>query len=402
MPYDYIAYTGDKRLVKGTIDVVAEGMAEEALQRAGYRVLSLKEAKPKRKIEELFPTFFGVKPGAVIGFSRQLATLIEFGVSLTAALHLLEKQVTGGAVKRLIAALMSEIEEGSSLSQALYKYPHVFPNTYLHMVSAGERGGNLESALRQAVNYMEREQATKQKIRRAMIYPALVLTMAIGVVMLLITVALPPLLGLFQGLGAELPLPTKLLIAITNFFTSYKFHLLGAILAMGIVIGWYVRTQSGRTAFDSFVLRIPALGIIVSQSSMALFSRTMSALLKSGLPLHQTIEVACQTASNRVITQALRTVQAGLVQGQSLSQLMAANELFPSMLVEMTAVGEQTGTLDSIFGSIADFYDEEVSAKISMLVSLLEPALTVFIGVVVGFIALSLIMPIYSIMGSIK
>ncbi|MBI2852604.1 MAG: type II secretion system F family protein [Chloroflexi bacterium] len=402
MPYDYVAYTADKRFVRGTIDVVAEGLAEEALQRAGYRILSLKEAKPKRNAEELFPTFFGVKLAEVIAFSRQLATLIEFGISLTQALHLLEKQVAGSAVRRLVAGLAAELEGGSSFSQALYKYPHVFPNIYLQIASAGERGGNLESALRQAVDYLERGLAAKQKIKRAMVYPALVLTMAVGVVALLLTVALPPLLGLFQGLGAELPLATKLLIAITNFFTSYKFHLLGTLLALGILAIWYIRTQSGRMVFDRFILRIPAIGAITSQSNIALFSRTMSALLKSGVPLHQTMEIACQTTGNMVIGQALKDVQAGIVQGHSLSQLMGANKLFPSLLVEMTAVGEQTGTLDSIFGSIADFYDQEVSTKINVLISLLEPALTVFIGVVVGFIALSLIMPIYSIMGSIK
>ncbi|MFC1926915.1 type II secretion system F family protein [Chloroflexota bacterium] len=401
MSYKYVAYTGDKRIVKGTVNVGAEGQAEEALKKVGYRVISLKQVKPGLNLEQLLPTFFGVKPRDVIAFSRQLSTLIESGISLAIALRLLEEQVSSSAFRSVIAGLSKELQGGSSFSQALTKHPQVFPDTYRQIVGAGEHAGNLEVALRQAVSYMERGTAATQKVKRAMMYPAMVLLLAIGVVIIMMTFALPPLLGLFDALEAELPLTTKFLIALTGFLSTQKFYLLGAVLILTVLSLWYFRRPAGRFMLDKILLRMPIISSMIIQSNMALFSRTMSVLLNVGLPLPQIMDIVCKTINNRIISQALRDVQGELIRGNGLSQPMANIKLFPRLLTQMVMVGEQTGTLDSNLTTLANFYEEEVNQRINALTSMLEPAMTVGVALVVAFIALSLIMPMYSIMGSI-
>ncbi|MDP2952037.1 MAG: type II secretion system F family protein [Chloroflexota bacterium] len=402
MPYHYVASTIDNRVVKGTISVSSESVAEETLERAGYRVLSLKPLRPKPNLEQLFPTFFGIKPDAVMGFSRHLATVLEAGIPLTTGLQLLQEQTPSAPMRRVIAGLIRELEGGSSFAQALAKYPHVFPDIYRHIVGAGERAGNLESALKQAVSYMGRGMAASQKAKMAMMYPAFLLIMAAGVVALLVVVALPPMLSLYAGLGAELPWTTRLLIAMGSFAVSYKIYLLGAGLALAVFIAWYLSRPAGRLMLDKGLLKLPVIGPLIIQSRMALFSRTVSVLLKSGLSLSQAMDIVYQTTGNRLLSQVLRDVQGSLAQGQRLSQAMAAHKLFPPILVQLVLVGEKTGTLDANLATLADFYDEEVNQKVNALISMVEPAMTAVIGLVVAFIALSFIMPIYSVMGSMK
>ena len=245
MAYKYTAYTMDKRVVQGTIQVTSESLAEGALYRAGYqRILSLQEAPPGLSLERLIPTLFGVKTQDVIDFSNQLATLIESGITLLTALQLLEGQTSKPALKRIIGALGDELQGGISLSEALSKYPQVFPRAQCQVIKASEQAGNLEVGLKQAASYMESQAATTQKIKRAMLYPAFVLLMAIGVSALLIMVALPPLVELFTSLGVELPLMTSLLINIAGFITNYKLYILGGLLILITVTVGLVRLPS--------------------------------------------------------------------------------------------------------------------------------------------------------------
>ncbi len=400
MSYKYVAYTADKRIVKGTIGVTSESMAEEALERAGYSIVSLREVRLGLSLEQSIPSLFGVKAHAVIVFSRQLATFIESGTSILTALQLLQEQTGNAAFRKVIAGLSEALQGGSSFSGALAKYPQAFSDTYCRLVEAGERSGNLEVVLRQATSYMEKGTAAMKKAKHAMVYPALVLIIAIAVVVLLITVALPPLTALFTSLGAELPWTTRALIAVSGFVTSYKFYLLGAVFALTVLIVWYVRRPAGRLMLDNLLLKVPLIGPINIQSNMSHLSRTMSMLLKAGLPLPQIMDIASQTTGNRIIRQALIDVRKELVQGHGLSRPMAAIKLFPRVLVQMVMVGEQTGTLDSNLATLADFYEEEVDQRVDTLISIIEPSLIVLVGLMVGFIALSLIMPMYSIMGS--
>lgn len=401
MAYKYQAYTSDKRIVQGTIEVTSESLAEGALYRAGYQhILSLKEVPPGLSLERLIPTLFGVKTRDVIEVSNQLATLIESGISILNSLQLLGGQTSKKSLQKIIDGLMEEIQGGNSLSQALGDYPQVFPNTYCQVIKASEQAGNLELGLRQAAGYLEKQAVASQKIIRAMLYPAFVLLMAVGVSILLITVALPPLVELFNSLGAELPWMTTMLINVTSFFLDRSLYVLvGVVLIIMLTIA-LLRLPSVKIARDRLMLKIPAIGTINIERSMQQFCQTVSMLLEAGLRLPQIMEISIQTNRNRIIRQALGKVRDGLVQGEGLSQPMSEIGLFPPLLVEMVVVGEKTGTMDTTLATLADFYEKKVDRRIDALISMIEPALTVVIGVVVIFIALSMITPLYSILRS--
>lgn len=402
MPFNYVVYTPDKEILTGVLDVNSQSLAEENLESSGYRIISLKEMRRKSSLEELFPSVFGVKLQHILEFSEQLAIMIGAGISLPTALQMIEEQTPSTTFKGVIAGINRELREGTSFSQALTKYPKVFPDIYCKIVRAGEQSGNLEDALMQAITYMQRGSAVLKEVQRLMIYPCFIIALAIAVVVLLITVAMPPLMGLFEDLGADLPWTTKLLLATTGFIMDYTIHILGALLAFVALMIWYLRMPAGRAALDRILLRIPAIRTVIIQSHMALFSRITSILLSTGMHLPQILDVVHQTASNRVIRGAMRDVQQAIYDGQGLAKPMSRNSLFPSLLVQMVNVGEKTGTLEQNLARLADYYESEVNKRIKALVSLLEPAITVSLGLGVGFIALSLIMPMYSMMGSIE
>jgi len=403
MAYKYQAYTSDKKIVRGTIEVASESLAEGALYRAGYqRILSLQVINPGLSLEKLLPTLYGVKTREVIDFSNQLATLAESGISLVTSFELLGGKNARKPLKRIIAGLVEEIQGGSSLSQALGHYPRVFSNTYCQMIKASEQAGHLETGLKQAADYLEKQAAASQKIKQAMLYPAFILLMAVGVSILLITVALPPLINLFNSLGAELPWMTKLLISVATFFLNNGLYVLGGILVLILLVIALMRLPSVKMALDRFLVKMPVVGAINIERSMQYFCRTTAMLLQAGLRLPAIMDIIIQTNRNHVIRQALTSVRDSLMQGEGLSQPMAGNEIFPPLLVEMVVVGEKSGAMDTTLLTLADFYEKKVSRRIDVLISMIEPVLTVIVGLVVIFIALSMITPIYSILRSMR
>ena len=401
MVYKYRAYTLDRKIVEGMINATSESMAEGVLFQTGYqRILSLREVRPKLTLAAVVPTLFGIKTRDVVEFSQQLATLIESGVPILTALQLLEGQASRDALREVITGLMEEVRGGGSLSQAFGRYPQAFSDTCCQVIRASEHAGNLEVGLRQVSGYLEKQMATRQRIMRALAYPAFVLLMAVGVFVLLVAVALPPLVKLFTTLGAELPWTTRIVIAIAGFLTDYAFYLLGAILVLVILLVGYLRLPAGKRAMDRLMLQIPVIGAVNIESNMFQFCQTTSILLQAGLRLPQIMDIAIQTIKNGVIRQALRQVRVKLVQGEGLSPPMAMIDLFPRLLVEMVAVGEKTGTMDSTLATLAGYYERRVDQKIGTLTAMIEPFLTAVIGLVVLFIALSLITPLYSILRS--
>jgi len=401
MIYKYIAYSADKKMVEGKIDVASESLAEAALYRAGFEnIISLEETRAEANVTKLLPSLFGVKQREVIDVSNQLATLIQSGITLSAALKLLEGQTTKKALKDIFGKLIEEIQDGNSLSQALTLYPQVFPNTYIQTIKASEQAGTLGAGLRQAAKYLGKVTAAKQKVQRAMAYPVFIILLAIGIAILLVTVALPPLINLFDSLNADLPWTTSLLLFVSDFIITYKIPILLAVVAVVILIFFLLRLPSVKLARDRLILKIPVIGRITIERSMGLFCQTASMLLQAGLRLPQIIEIVIQTNRNQVIRSAFNGVRDRLVQGEGLSQPMSENKLFPPLLVEMVLVGEKTGAMDTTLGTLADFYEGEVDRKIDSLISMIEPVLTLCIGAVVIFIALSMITPLYSILGS--
>ncbi len=402
MIYKYIAYSADKKLVEGKVDVATENLAEVALYRAGFEnIISLEKETPKTSIEKMLPTFFGIKTRDVIDTSNQLATLIQAGITLSSALTLLEGQVTKKALKKAFRGLIEEIQAGNSLSQALTKYPQAFPNTYCQIIKASEQAGTLETGLKQAAKYLEKQANANQKITKAMMYPTFVLILGVFVAILLITVALPPLVNLFSSLNVELPWMTNLLLNVANFILNNDVAILIGLIMFVILIYLLSKLPSVKLARDKLLLKIPIISKIVLERHMQLFCQTASMLLQAGLRLPQVMEMIIHTTRNQVIRNAFSNVREKLIQGEGLAQPMSANKLFPALLVEMVTVGEKTGTMDATLGSLADFYADEVDRKIDSLISMIEPALTLLIGGMVIFLALSMITPLYSILKSV-
>ncbi|NQT72661.1 MAG: type II secretion system F family protein [Chloroflexi bacterium] len=402
MPYKYVAYDEDDNIVKGSIDVADQAQAEDALAAAGYTATKLKFQRSRPSMDQIFPSLYGIKSDDVIAFARQMATLIEAGLTIPSALKLLQGQIEKPAFRKIINGINDELEGGSSFSQALSKYPEAFNNVFIHIAEAGEHSGDLAMALRQAVDHLERGEQAMKKAKRAMMYPSFVLIVALVVVVVLVTMVLPPLLEMFDKMEGDVPATTQALMTITDFTGAYPLQIIGVLLGLSIGTMMYLRTTSGIRVKDRIVLKLPLLGSIVLQSNMALFARTSSTLLAAGVPLTRIMDIVTKTAGNVHIREALAEVHEGLVQGHGLSKPMATNEIFPSLLVQMVTVGEQTGTLDTSLENVAHFYESEVNQKVDGLTAILEPIMTVGIALFVGFIALSVITPMYSILGTME
>ncbi|MFO8009378.1 MAG: type II secretion system F family protein [Dehalococcoidia bacterium] len=402
MPYKYTAYDENDNIVKGKIEAADESQAEQALANVGYTPITVKWTRPLPSLEEAFPSLYGIKTDDVINFSRQLATLLEAGLTLPQGLKLLEMQVESKSFRKVVTGIRSELEGGSSFSQALAKYPNAFTDIYVHTAAAGEQSGDLAMAMRQAVDYIERGQAAIKKAKRAMVYPSFIIGVGIVVVILLVSFVLPELMGMFDKMDAELPLPTKILMAVSDAFSENVMIIIPALIGVAIGGVAYFKTKSGTELKDRIVLRLPLLGNIVLLSNMALFTRTASSLLKAGVSLPRIMDIVAQTATNGVIRDSLKEVHEALVQGQGLSKPMALNtQIFPPLLTQMITVGEQTGTLDQSMENVANFYDAEVNNKVDGLTAIIEPVAVAGIAIVVGFIAISVITPMYEVMGTV-
>jgi len=401
MPYKYVAYTEDRRVVEGTIDVSTEGLAKEQLWQSGYRILSLKATRPVFNIHRSLPTLFGVKPRDVIAFSRQLATLVDRGINAFSALQVLRGQIRNPAFKETVTTMIQDLQEGSSFADAISRHPQAFPSIYSRMVRVGERTGNLQIVLRQVAEYIETEKAALKRVRKAMIYPALILLVASGVVAILVTFTLPPLLEMFNEFEAQLPWVTKVLISIVGFVTGHWFYIALVVIGAVVLAVWLAKTSAGRERFDRLLLRMPLIGPIVTQREMAHLSRTMSISLDAGLPMIEIMDLAVQSTSNTVIRKALEDIRTQILEGRGLFQSMAPNELFPPLLVQMVKIGEEVGTLTKDLTTVADLYEQEVDERVDLLLSMLQPLSILILGLIVAFIAVSVIVPIYSIMGSI-
>ncbi|MBI2856109.1 MAG: type II secretion system F family protein [Chloroflexi bacterium] len=400
MPFKYIAYTADNQMVQGVLDAYAEKAAEESLDKAGFRVISLKEVKRPPTIEELFPSLFNIKGQDIITFSRQLATLFEAGLAILPALQVLEDQITNKPFKKIITQLIQDLQSGSSFSAAIDKHPSVFPEMFRRMLHIGERTGDSALVLRQVADYLERQSAATKKAAKALMIPVITLFLAFGVVALLITVALPPMIEMFGSLDIDLPLPTRMLMGLVAFTETFRVQILLTLVIGGGVAYFYIKSPQGEKTFQRFLLKTPILGRTIVVGEIARFSRTMSVLLSAQISLPEIIGVAYQSTKNVLMHEGLADVQRGLMQGQGLSVPLSASPIFPKMLVQMIKVGEETGTLDTTLATLAQFYDRELEDRTDSITGMIEPVMTIGIALVVGFIALSVIMPMYSIVGA--
>jgi len=402
MQYIYVACTADNKIVKGKLAASGEEAACDMLAYNGYRVLSLKEITPFLPSAKSTWQLRPIKPAEVIMFSRQLALLLESGTDVVTSLELLKAQVTNRSLRRIIGDVVSDVQSGSPLSQALSKHPHAFPLIYHRLVSVGERGGNLEVVLRRAANYMERIATTRKSVKSALAYPIIVFIVAIVVVAVLIIFVFPAFSGFYASFGVQLPAPTRALLTTTEWLHRYGLWLLvGIVIAVGV--GYiYTRTPAGRYQWCKSMLTLPYIGNINLLNELSGCCHTLSLLYGSGLPLPEIMALLVQGTNNKAMARALTEVQQDMIAGQGLSNPMRKNSLFLPLMVQMTAVGEETGNLDNTLTTVAEAYEAEADDKTKSMVALITPAMTIIIGLVVGFIALALLSAMYSVYGQVS
>lgn len=399
MDYAYVAYTEDKRLIKGKISAANEQIASDALAKVGYRLVSLKPAV------SFLPSFSRHLPARVkaqdlVLFSRQLALLTDSGVGIIQSLELLAEQTTNRRFRQVLEDVVVDLRGGSSLSAALTKHPRVFSQLYSRMVAVGEQTGELSIILRSMSDHIEREAAAMAKLKSALTYPAIVLVLAIMVIYILVEVALPPLMNIFQSFNTQLPLPTRVMLAVVNFGDAYGLYVLLALVALAFLAFLYIRSAAGRYQFDRLLLRLPIIGRLILLTELARTCRTLSLLFRSGLPLPEVTALTRRASGNRVIEVALADVEQDMIRGEGLSKPMSKHSVFLPLMVAMTRVGEEVGNLDQTLMTVAQNYEVEADDRMRTALSLIEPAMIILLGGMVGFFALSLIMSLYGILGS--
>lgn len=402
MRFNYLAQNASGQVVKGAIEADSEVRAEELLWESKFTILSLGRSFRLPAAEELLPTLLGVKRQDLIAFSRDLASLIEAGIPLLAALRMLSRQALKRSLRNVLLRIIDDLETGQSFSQACARHPKVFPPLYLRLIQIGEEIGNLGLMLRQLTGHLEKEVAMVNKITRSLAYPGFVLLIGLVAVFILIAVVLPSMSGLLKEFGAKLPLATRILIAVTDFIRENVLYV-AAPLAVLAVAGWrYVATPKGRRWWDGMLLRIPLIRDVTLKGAVAKMARTLQVLLDGGVSLTDALDLLIQTTENMALKEALLGVREKVHVGQSLSRAMRSSPLFPSMLCEMLTVGEETGTLTGNLNLLATFYESDMDRSVAQLTGMLGPGLVVLVGGMVGFIAVSVISPMYSIIQYVK
>jgi type IV pilus assembly protein PilC len=395
MEYKYLGYNEEMQIVQGRVSAIGEEAALDMLSNIGYKVINLKQ------ITSFLPdmgTFFKprVKQAELTTFSRQLALLIESGVGIVHSLELLQVQANNKEFKRVLIEVISDLRSGSSLSAALSKYPHVFSTIYSKMVGVGEQTGGLESVLRNLADYIERESGAIKKLKTALTYPIIVLGLSVVIGFILIVVVLPPIVGMFSSLGGELPIPTKILLWLVDTMSQYGLYIFIILIGIGLVGFMYSRTQGGRLLKDKIMLKLPIIGKVVVLGELSRSCRSLSLLFKAGLPLPEVMTLTAQASGNRIIASALNEVEQDMLNGEGLSKPLRRHKVFLPLMVEMTKVGEETGNLDEVLIVVAQNYEIEADSRVQTILSMVEPAMTIMVGLGVGFLALSIFMPMYS------
>lgn len=334
-------------------------------------------------------------------FTRQFATMISAGLPMVQCLEILGGQAERPEMRRIINEVRESVSSGTTLSEALARHKKVFDDLFVNMVEAGEVGGALDTILVRLAGYREKADALARKVKGAMVYPSVVVIVAMAVTWAMLTFIVPVFAKMFSGLGAELPEPTQVVLGISGFLSSNILTLIGGTIVLGVVFKWWIKTDSGRLTFDKFLLKTPLFGPLIRKSAVARFTRTLGTLLQSGVSILDALEITAKTAGNRVIQIAIRKSVISIAEGDTITAPLKESGVFPPMVTQMIHVGEKTGGLDDMLSKIADFYDEEVDAAVSALTSIIEPVIIVFMGIVIGGILIAMYLPMFDIIGKI-
>jgi type IV pilus assembly protein PilC len=401
MDFAYTAYTEDKRLVKGKVSATSEEAANELLAYGGYRVVSLKTTLPLINKEKLLSRFSQIKPVEIIMFSRQLALLLESGTDIVTALDLLQNQISNPTLKKIVGEISSDIRGGTSLSAALSKHPRAFSSMYYRAIAAGEQGGNLEVVLRQMAEYIEKGVGTQKQIKSALTYPVIVVIVAILVVVIMVTKVFPAFTTLYSQVGVKLPLPTRMLIGLTDWTNHYGLYLLLVIVIAVAAVYAYFRTPAGKYRLDKMMLSMPVIGRIVHLGELSRSCRTMALLVRVGLPLPEILAMTMHSSTNKFVVENLTGVQQDLIRGEGLSKPMAKRKFFLPLMTQMVKIGEESGNLENTLVTVAENFEVEAADKTRSAMAMIQPAITVVLGLVVGFVVLAMFSAMYSLYGQL-
>jgi len=408
--YSYVVKDALGKVQKGRSEAENEQVLVRRLREKGFWVQKVEQERGEEQVAQAAPKAkFSFGPfGRVSGrdlsvFCRQFATMINAGVSLVRCLAVLEEQSTNARLQEIIRDIQASVESGETLSRALSKYPRVFNNLFVGLVRAGEVGGVLDETLNRLSGFLEDNERLKRKIRSAMTYPVLVMFFAIGIVVGLVTFILPKFMELFRDLGVkEVPLPTQIMINFSNLLTSKWYFLLGGIVLFVAAFQRYIRTRVGKRHYDWVKLKFPVFGKLNHKVALARFSRTLSTLMVSGVPILSALETVAGALDNEIIGDAVMAARAAIREGDRIGDPLQRSGLFPPMVVQMISIGEETGALDSMLTKVAEFYESEVDATLQSLTAAIEPLMIVFLGGVVGFIVVSMFMPLIAVINNLS
>lgn len=392
--YQYTAKDKNGHTVMGTLDANSEGEAAEVLHNKDLVVIALEETKGK-----VVKSSQGgkVKLDDLVIFSRQLATMIDAGIPLVQSLGILGEQTENKSLKGVVIMIRQDIEAGMNFCDALSKHPNIFSELFVNMARAGEASGMLDEVLDRLATYLEKTSALIRKIRSSLIYPAVVICMAILITGFLLIKVVPTFQGIFEMLGGQLPLPTRILIGLSNILRKYLVYVVGISIVAGVIFKKYINTEKGRYNFDAQKLKVPVLGTLFRKVALAKFSRTFATLVKSGVSVLNALDIVAKTSGNKVVEKTIMKCRTAVREGESISQPLSKSGVFPPLVCRMIGIGEQTGQLEHMLSKIADFYDAQVDAAVAGLTSMIEPLVIGFLGIVIGGIVVSLFMPIFKI-----
>ncbi|MDX9788644.1 MAG: type II secretion system F family protein [Desulfobacterales bacterium] len=376
-----------------------EALSEDAV-RANLTRMHVTPSKIKKKPKDLFENVAFFQPKVtqkdIILFARQFSTMIDAGLPIIQCLDILQAQQENKSFKKILRTIKESVEGGSTLAESLQKFPKEFDDLFVNMIAAGEAGGILDIILRRLAAYMEKIAKLKSKVKGAMVYPAVTLSIAVVVLVIILVFVIPVFQGMFADFGGELPAPTQLVIMLSEFVKSNVFYI---IIAVGLFIFAYkrfYRTKKGRELLDKTFLKLPIFGILIRKVAVAKFTRTMGTMLTSGVSILQALDIVAKTAGNKSVEYAIYNVRAAISEGRTMADPLIESGVFPSMVCQMIAVGESTGALDTMLNKIADFYDDEVDQAVENLTSLIEPFMLVFLGVTIGGLVIAMYLPIFT------
>lgn len=400
--YKYTARNQDGRNVSGKMAADNEGLIVAELRKRQLVITGIEEEKSSARAAASSSTAAAkgggkVKSEDIVVFTRQFATMIDAGIPILQALEAMGEQAANPVFRRTIINIKDDIQLGSSLSAAFGKHEKIFDSLYVNMIRVGESGGVLTTVLERVSTYLEKTEKLKQKVKAALIYPTVVVTMAVLITIVLLVKVVPTFAQIYDSLGQKLPAMTQVLINTSNFMQHQFYVIFGAIGALAALFTWYRKTPAGHYQVDNMMLSLPIFGDLICKVSVSRFCRTFSTLSQSGVPILETLDIVAKTCGNKVIEQVTLQVQVSVREGESVAVPLGKSKAFPPMVTRMIAIGEKSGQMDKMMSKVADFYDEQVDTAVDGLTKLIEPLIIGFLGIVVGFIVVALFMPILSL-----